>query len=344
MILEKKLSVSASPHDHSKDTVTRIMLDVIIALIPSLIASTIIFGFRALLVTAVSVSVSLLAEFASRVVMKRHQTIGDLSAVVTGVLIAFNVPVSMPLWMVALGAVFAIVVVKQMFGGIGMNFVNPALATRIMLIASFPTAMGAWNKPFSWKTETVTTASPLNAIKDIYNVYRGGGNITEAFKEHELPSLMDMFLGNRAGSLGEVCAVALLIGLVYLLVRRVIKITIPLSYVGSFAVIMFIAGGFNLRFLAYEILAGGLLLGAIFMATDYTTSPINFKGQIIFGICCGVITALIRLFGNLPEGVSFAIIIMNILVPHIEHLTTPKPFGTVKEKKKKEKEKEGYEG
>ena len=340
MILEKKLSVSASPHDHSKDTVTRIMLDVIIALVPSLIASIFIFGYRSLLVTAVSVSSCLVAEFASRVVMKRHQTIGDLSAVVTGVLIAFNVPVSMPLWMVALGAVFAIVVVKQMFGGIGMNFVNPALATRIMLIASFPTAMGAWNKPYAWKMHDAdTTASPLNAIKEIY---RNGEITSETFGEHDLPSLVDMLLGNRAGSLGEVCAVALLIGLVYLLVRRVIKLTIPLSYVGSFAVIMFIAGGFNLRFLAYEILAGGLLLGAIFMATDYTTSPINFKGQIIFGIGCGVITALIRLFGNLPEGVSFAIILMNILVPHIEHLTTPKPFGTVKEKKKKEKE--GYEG
>jgi electron transport complex protein RnfD len=193
--------------------------------------------------------------------------------------------------------------------------------------------MGKWNAPFSWKTETVTTASPLNAIKEIY---RSGEITSESFDG--LTSLLDMFLGKRAGSLGEVCAIALVIGLVYLLVRRVIKITIPLAYVGSFAVIMFIAGGFNIEFLAYEILAGGLLLGAIFMATDYTTSPINFKGQVIFGIGCGVLTALIRLFGNLPEGVSFAIIIMNILVPHIENLTTPKPFGTVKEKKKKEAE------
>ncbi len=333
MSLDKKLLVSASPHDHSKDTVTRIMLDVVIALVPSLIAATLLFGYRTLIVSAVSVGTCILAEYISRVVMKRHQTIGDLSAIVTGLLIAFNVPVSMPLWMVVLGDILAIVVVKQMFGGIGMNFVNPALAARIMLIASFPTEMGKWNAPLSWKTETVTTASPLNAIKEIYR----GGEITSAsFKD--LPSLLDMFLGKRAGSLGEVCAVALVIGLVYLLVRRVIKLTIPLSYVGSFAVIMFIAGDFNLKFLAYEILAGGLLLGAIFMATDYTTSPINFKGQVIFGIGCGVLTALIRLFGNLPEGVSFAIIIMNILVPHIENLTTPKPFGTVKEKKKKEAE------
>ena len=330
MILDKKLSVSASPHDHSKDTVTRIMLDVVIALVPSLIAAFFLFGPRTLIVSAVSVGTCVLAEYLSRIVMKRHQTIADLSAVVTGLLIAFNVPTSMPLWMVVLGDIFAIVVVKQMFGGIGMNFVNPALATRIMLIASFPTEMAKWNAPFSWKTEATTTASPLGEIK---NIFRSGTINDDSFSE--LPSLMDMFLGKRAGSLGEVCAIALIIGLIYLLARRVIKITIPLSYVGSFAVIMFIAGGFNLTFLAYQVLSGGLLLGAIFMATDYTTSPINFKGQVIFGICCGILTALIRLFGNLPEGVSFAIIIMNILVPHIEHLTTPKPFGTVKEKKKK---------
>ena len=330
MILDKKLSVSASPHDHSKDTVTRIMLDVVIALVPSLIAAFFLFGPRTLIVSAVSVGTCVLAEYLSRIVMKRHQTIADLSAVVTGLLIAFNVPTSMPLWMVVLGDIFAIVVVKQMFGGIGMNFVNPALATRIMLIASFPTEMAKWNAPFSWKTEATTTASPLGEIR---NIFRSGTINDDSFAE--LPSLMDMFLGKRAGSLGEVCAIALIIGLIYLLARRVIKITIPLSYVGSFAVIMFIAGGFNLTFLAYQVLSGGLLLGAIFMATDYTTSPINFKGQVIFGICCGILTALIRLFGNLPEGVSFAIIIMNILVPHIEHLTTPKPFGTVKEKKKK---------
>ena len=325
MSLDKKLLVSASPHDHSKDTVTRIMLDVVIALVPSLIAATFLFGFRTLIVSAVSVGTCVLAEYIARIVMKRHQTVADLSAIVTGLLIAFNVPVSMPLWMVVLGDILAIVVVKQMFGGIGMNFVNPALAARIMLIASFPTEMGKWNAPFSWKTETVTTASPLNAIKEIY---RSGEITSESFDG--LPSLLDMFLGKRAGSLGEVCAIALVIGLVYLLVRRVIKITIPLAYVGSFAVIMFIAGGFNLEFLAYEILAGGLLLGAIFMATDYTTSPINFKGQVIFGIGCGVLTALIRLFGNLPEGVSFAILIMNLFVWYLDKATKPKVFGGVK--------------
>ena len=335
MSLDKKLMVSASPHDHSKDTVTRIMLDVVIALVPSLIAATILFGANTLLLTAISVGTCVLTEYVCRIVMKRHQTIGDLSAVVTGLLIAFNIPVTMPIWMLILGDVFAIVVVKQMFGGIGMNFLNPALAARIMLIASFPTEMGKWNKPFFWKADVATTASPLAGIKEIF---RSGEINSSSFSE--LPSLKDMLLGIRAGSLGEVCAVALIAGIIYLLARKVIKITIPLSYVGTFAIIMLIAGKFNLTFLAYELLSGGLLLGAIFMATDYTTSPINFKGQVVFGIGCGVITALIRLFGNLPEGVSFAIILMNILVPHIENLTTPKPFGTVKEKKKKA----GYEG
>ena len=333
MSLDKKLTVSASPHVHSKDTVTRIMLDVIIALVPALIASVFLFGFRSLAVVAVSVGTCVLSEYVCRVVMKRHQTIGDLSAIVTGLLIAFNVPVSIPLWMVIIGDIFAIIVVKQMFGGIGMNFVNPALVARIVLLASFPTAMSNWTQPLSWRTDVTTTASPLSVIKGLY---KGGDVSAKAIDSvGNMPSLLDMFLGKRAGSLGEICAVALLLGLIYLLARRVIKITIPLSFIGTFSVIMLIAGKFNFTFLAYEVLAGGLLLGAIFMATDYTTSPINFKGQIVYGIGCGLITSVIRLFGNLPEGVSFAIILMNILVPHIENLTTPKPFGTVKEKKSK---------
>ncbi len=330
----KKFTVSASPHTFSKDTVTRIMLDVIIALVPALIASVILFGMRALAITAVSVGTCVLSEYVSRIVMKRHQTIGDLSAVVTGILIAFNVPVSIPLWMVIIGDIFAIIVVKQMFGGIGMNFVNPALIARIVLLASFPTKMSNWTAPVFGKAEAITTASPLNIIGELY---KKGDVSAKALRSAEnMPSLIDMLLGKRAGSLGEVCAVALLLGFIYLLARRVIKITIPLSFVGTVAVVMLIAGKFDLTFLAYEILSGGLLLGAIFMATDYTTSPVNVKGKIIYGIGCGLITSAIRLFGTLPEGVSFAIILMNILVPHIENLTTPKPFGTVKEKKEKE--------
>lgn len=321
---DKKLTVSASPHVRSAQTVSGIMLNVIIALIPALAASVWLFGLRVLLVCAVTVSVSVLSEYIARKVMKRHNTIGDLSAVVTGLILAFNLPVSIPLWMAAIGSVIAIVVAKQFFGGIGQNFVNPAIAGRIILMVSFPTAMTTWTAPFAYKSTqgTITTATPLAA------------------EESELPSLLKMFLGMRGGSLGETCAAALIIGGLYLIIRKIISPSIPLSFIGTVAVIMLIAGKGDLSFVAYQLLSGGLMLGAFFMATDYATSPINFKGKIIFGIGCGIITSMIRLFGSLPEGVSFAIILMNILVPHIENLTTPKPFGTVKEKKSKSKEKE----
>ena len=321
---DKKLTVSASPHVRSAQTVSGIMLNVIIALIPALAASVWLFGLRVLLVCAVTVSVSVLSEYIARKVMKRHNTIGDLSAVVTGLILAFNLPVSIPLWMAAIGSVIAIVVAKQFFGGIGQNFVNPAIAGRIILMVSFPTAMTTWTAPFAYKSTqgTITTATPLAA------------------EESELPSLLEMFLGMRGGSLGETCAAALIIGGLYLIIRKIISPSIPLSFIGTVAVIMLIAGKGDLSFVAYQLLSGGLMLGAFFMATDYASSPINFKGKIIFGIGCGIITSMIRLFGSLPEGVSFAIILMNILVPHIENLTTPKPFGTAKEKKSKSKEKE----
>lgn len=228
------------------------------------------------------------------------------------------------------GSVIAIVVVKQLFGGIGQNFVNPAITGRIILMVSFPTAMTTWIKPLSWLdkgAEAVTTATPLTMMTK-------GGELSDG-----LPSLVDMLIGIRGGSLGETCAVALIIGGVYLMIRKIISPAIPLSFIGTVAVIMLIAGKGSFTFVAYQLLSGGLMLGAFFMATDYTTSPINLKGRIIFGIGCGLLTSFIRLFGSLPEGVSFSIILMNILVPHIEHLTTPKPFGTVKEKKKKGAEK-----
>lgn len=303
------------------------MLDVIIALVPSLVASVIIFGFRSLLITAVCIVSCVLFEFVARKIMKRDTTIGDLSAVVTGMLLAFNMPVSIPLWMCVVGCFFAIVVVKQFFGGIGQNFVNPAIGGRIVMLVSFSSAMTSWTAPMSWKNgvDAVSTATPLSILKNF------DGTVSE-----ELPSLLNMFLGVRGGCLGEVSAVAILMGGIYLLARRVIKPTIPLCFVGTVAVIMLIAGKGNFEFMLYEILSGGLLLGAFFMATDYATSPINGKGRILFGIGCGIITSVIRLFANLPEGVSYAIILMNILVPHIENITRPKPFGTVKEKKNKE--------
>lgn len=328
---EKLLTVGPSPHVRSSSTVTRIMLDVIIACIPSLIAGVILFGLRVLAVTAVSVISCMASEYVCRKIMKRHNTLGDLSAIVTGLLLAFNVPVTIKLWMVVFASVVSIVVVKQFFGGIGMNFVNPALIGRIVLLASFPTAMSNWVQPLSWTTDVVTTASPLAEISGLYSSENVSKEAIYAVKN--MPSLVDMLLGKRGGSLGEVCALALIIGLIYLLARKVIKPTIPFFYIATVGVIMLFAGKFSLTFLAYEIMAGGLLLGAIFMATDYTTSPVNFKGQVIYAVGCGLITALIRLFGSLPEGVSFAIIIMNILTPHIENLTSPKPFGSEKAKK-----------
>ena len=326
MSVNKKLTVSASPHVRSPHTVTGIMLDVIIALIPSLIAAVVIFGYRVLMVTLVCVGSAVLSEYLSRKVMKRHQTISDLSAVVTGLLLAFNLPVSIPLWIAALGSVIAIVVVKQMFGGIGQNFVNPALASRIILLLSFPSAMANWAVQSRFVT---TTATPLATLTTMWS----GGETTE-----ELPSLLDMFLGMHGGSFGEVCSLALIIGGIYLVVRKVISPAIPLSYIGTVAVFMLIAGKGDFEFVAYQLLGGGLLLGAIFMATDYTTCPVSFKGKIIFGIGCGLLTVVIRLFCSLPEGVSFSIIFMNLLVPHIEKLTTAKPFGTPKKDKKAEKE------
>ena len=329
MTLNNKLVVSASPHDRSQRTVRSIMIDVIIAMIPALIASVVYFGPRALIVECVSVGSCVIAEFISRLVMKRPQTIGDFSAVITGLLLAFNLPVNIPLWMVAIGAVIAIVIVKQFFGGIGQNFVNPALIGRIVLLTSFPVAMSSWVQPRTWmgNIEGLTCASPLSSI---HEMVKTGVNPDV--------SLFEMLIGWRAGCLGETCAIALILGGIYLIVRKVISPAIPLTYIGTVAVIMLIAGKGNFTFVAYELLGGGLMLGSIFMATDYTTSPITFKGKIIFAVGCGVLTSLIRIFANLPEGVSYSIIIMNILVPHIENLTRPKPFGTPKEEKKKEAE------
>lgn len=306
-----QLIVSSSPHLRSGITTRKIMLDVIIAMVPAAIASVIIFGLQALFLIAVSIVTCVLSEYVSRKVMKRESTIGDLSAVVTGILLAFNVPVGINPIALAFGGVVAIVVVKQMFGGIGQNFVNPALTARIILMASFPSQMSTWATPFYYlhKTDAMTTATPLNVVKT-------GADGT-------VPTLLNMLAGSRAGSLGETCAVALILGGVYLVVRKVINPVIPVCFIGTAAVISLIAG----RNVLLDILAGGLLLGAIFMATDYSTSPINLKGKIVFAVGAGIITMLIRIFGALPEGVSFSIILMNILVPHIERLTRPRAFG-----------------
>ncbi|HIS68002.1 MAG TPA: RnfABCDGE type electron transport complex subunit D [Candidatus Gallacutalibacter stercoravium] len=305
-----KLYVSPSPHLRSGETTRRLMLDVIIALIPALVAAVIIFGPRALLIVSVTVLSCVLSEYLARKIMKRDTTIGDLSAVVTGILLAYNLPVGINPLIAAFGGVVAIVVVKQMFGGIGMNFVNPALTARIVLMASFPTQMSTWSEPFYYlkgSADAVTTATPLPSL----------------VKGDEVPSLFHLFMGLRGGCLGEVCAAALLLGGIYLVARRVISPVIPLCFLGTVALFTLLLGQNPL----YHLLTGGVLLGAIFMATDYTTSPLTFAGKIVFGIGCGLITTLIRVFGALPEGVSYSIILMNILVPHIERITRPVPFG-----------------
>lgn len=308
-----KLFVSPSPHLRQGDSTRGIMLDVIIALIPAVIASVIIFGFRSLLVIGVTITSAVVSEYICRRVMKRRNTTHDLSAVVTGLLLGLNLPVSINLFIAAFGSVVAIVVVKQMFGGLGQNFVNPALAARIVLMISFPTQMTAWLYPFCYTKalDGVTAATPL--------ALAGTGT--------QLPGVVDLLMGLRAGCLGETCGIALILGGLYLMARKVITPVIPLTYIGTVGILTAALGEDPI----FHILTGGLLLGAIFMATDYVTSPITTSGKVIFGIGCGVITVIIRLYGSLPEGVSFSIILMNILVPHIEKLTAPKLFG--KEKK-----------
>ncbi|MDR1564813.1 MAG: RnfABCDGE type electron transport complex subunit D [Oscillospiraceae bacterium] len=312
------LLVSPSPHISSGAATSGIMLDVIIALLPAAAAAGLIFGYQALILMLVCVGSCVVFEFISRIVMKRKQTIGDLSAVVTGLLLAFNLPATLNPVYAVIGSAVAIIVVKQMFGGIGHNFANPAITARVVLMLSFPVAMTTWVKPFFYQVsgssiDAQTTATPLGIIKE------GTGEA--------LPSLWDMFIGTRGGSLGETCAAALLLGGLYLVIRRVISPIIPLCFIGTVALFSWIFGQEPI----FSVLSGGVLLGAIFMATDYTTSPITRQGKVIFAILCGLITVLIRTFAALPEGVSFSILFMNILVPLIERI------GRGKKQKKGEK-------
>lgn len=310
--MENILTMSPSPHLSSGATTRRIMLDVIISLVPASVAAVIFFGWRSLMLIGVCILSCVVLEYICRKVMKRKNTTGDLSAVVTGLLLALNLPPGLNPLMAVFGCIVAIVVVKQMFGGIGNNFVNPAITARIVLLVSFPVPMTTWEKPFEWlnTADSVTGATPLALVA-----------------QGESTSYLDLFLGNRGGCIGETCVLALLLGGIYLVARRVISPIIPLSFIGTVFVLSFLLGGDPV----FHIMSGGVMLGAIFMATDYTTSPMNPLGKLIFGIGCGVITVLIRLYANLPEGVSYSIILMNILTPHIENLTRPRPFG--KEKK-----------
>ena len=308
--MDNKMYVSSSPHFRCNTSTTKIMLDVIIALVPAVIASVIFFGPYSLMLIGVCIASCVICEYISRKIMKRDTTIGDLSAVVTGLLLALNLPVNINPLIAVFGSIVAIVVVKQMFGGIGMNFVNPAIAARIVLLVSFPNAMMTWVEPFWYKAgvDATTSATPLVTGDASY---------------------VNLLLGNHGGSLGETCAVALLLGGVYLVIRKVISPIIPCVYILSAGVMSLVLGQDPI----YQILSGGLLIGAIFMATDYVTSPYTKWGKVIFAIGCGVLTILLRTFSNMPEGVSFSIILMNILVPLIEMVTTPKAFGKAKKAK-----------
>ncbi len=309
----KLLNVSATPHVRDKSSTKRIMFDVCLALLPACGFGIYNFGFRALLVLVVSVASCVLFEYMYQSLMHKKLTVSDMSAVVTGMLLGMNLPHTIPLWMVVLGSAFAIIIVKQLFGGLGQNFMNPALAARCFLLISFAGRMT------SFTYDGITGATPLAVLK--------AGESVDVLK---------MFIGTTGGTIGETSALALIIGGLYLIIRKVIVPTIPLVYIGSFSVFVLIFGGrgMDMNFLAAHLCGGGLMLGAFFMATDYVTSPVTPWGKVVFGVILGLLTGLFRIFGNAAEGVSYAIIFSNLLVPIIEKITVPRAFGVEKKSKK----------
>ncbi len=315
------LTLSSSPHVHGKNRTWNLMLDVIIALMPALIWSIIAFGFRALTLTAVSVAACVFFEWGYRKVMKLDNTIFDLSAVVTGILLAFVCPVTLPYWVIIVGDFFAIIIVKQLFGGIGKNIINPALGARAFLF-SWASLMTTWvsfgSKPGIFSTvDAVTSATPLEAMHS--------GNLSGF-------SLAELFMGKTGGAMGEISAMLLVVGGLYLVLRRVISLRIPLAYIGTVALLAFLfpMGNDRLVWMGAQVLSGGLMLGAWFMATDYVTSPVTGWGQIVYGVGCGIITIVIRYLGAYPEGVSYAILVMNCCVVLLDKIGIPKRFGLVK--------------
>lgn len=320
---QMKLFVGSSPHLRSEATVSTVMRDVVIALIPTLLAGIYFFGIRALLVTLVSIAFAVGSEYIYEKLTHKPITIKDFSAVITGMLIAFNVPVTIPYWMVALGSMFAIIIVKQLYGGLGMNFMNPALAARAALMASFPTAMSNYVSPNSGISNLInsSTYSSLDAATYATPLSKG----TQV-------NFLEAFIGVRGGCIGEVSTICLLIGVGYLLYRGVIQLRIPLVFISTTAVVLALTGT-PVANLPVQLLMGGLILGAFFMATDYVSAPVNRKAQIFFAMGCGIITALIRNFGSLPEGVSYSILFMNIFTPLLEKYCVPKVFGEGRVKK-----------
>jgi len=336
----RKLAVASSPHVSSPIGTRSLMLDVLIALVPALCIGIWFFGPRALTMTVVSVLACEIFEYGYRKLLKKTNTCGDLSAAITGVLLAFVCPVTLPYWVLIIGDFFAIVVVKQLFGGLGKNFLNPALGGRAFLMLCYPILMTTWVKPgrANWAgllsgtvgmngAELATGATPLSVD------FMHSGLLPDA-------SLGDMLIGNVGGCLGEVSALMLIVGGIYLVVRGVIRVRVPVSFIASVAVLTFLfpaAGVGRLDWMLYNLLGGGLMLGAIFMATDYVTSPATPKGEIIFGIGCGLLTVFIRYFGGYPEGVSYAILIMNTCVWLLDKVGKPARFGVTKEMKEKQK-------
>ena len=317
--MDYKLIVSSSPHIHDKRTTSNIMLDVIIALIPATIMGVYYFGMRAGLVLLTSVISCVLCEYIYQKASGKTVAVNDLSAAVTGLLLGLNLPSSIPLWMVVIGSIFSIALVKQLYGGIGKNFLNPALAARCFMIIAWAGAMTIYKEPFS--ADAISQATPLAVLN---------GTSTG-----ELPTVKDAFMGSIPGSIGETSAVALLLGGLYLVFKRVISWRIPVCYICVVALLTALFGEnvHSLNVISYvllEVFCGGLMLAAIFMATDYTTSPTTKSGQIIFGIGCGILTFVIRRFGGYPEGASFGILLMNLLTPIIDRYTVPKSFGEVR--------------
>lgn len=307
--------VSSSPHVRSKDTTSRIMLYVVLALLPTSLFGIYNFGYKALILILVTIASSIASEWIYNKIVHKKNTIGDLSAVVTGLLLALNLPATLPWWEAAIGGVFAIIVVKCLFGGLGQNFMNPALGARCFLLIAFAADMT------NYAIDSYTGATPLAAMR-----------------QGEAVNTMDMLIGRTAGTIGETSAIAILIGAIFLILMGVIDLRIPASYIITFVVFILLFGGqgFDWNFVTAQLCGGGLMLGAFFMATDYVTSPITPRGQILFGICLGILTGLFRTFGANAEGVSFAIILSNLLVPMIEKITVPRAFGVVKEAKTSE--------
>ena len=304
----EKLITSASPHIHSGASTRRIMLDVIIALLPAAIASAVIFGMRANVILLTCIVSAVLAEALFNLITRRKQTVGDLSAVVTGLLLGLNLSTNVPVWQCVIGSVFAVVVVKALFCCLCRNFANPAITARVFMLIAFSSVAGG---AMPAVVELEASATPLEQL---------------ANGASQLPSLLDMFIGTYGGAIGETCTAALLLGFIYLLVRKVIRWHIPVVFIGTVFVCSLIASG-DVEYALYQILGGGLFLGAIFMATDYVTCPITTKGKVVFALGCGLITFIIRYFCAYPEGVSFSILIMNLLVPYIERFTGNKPLG-----------------